>query len=150
MSVEKPWGWCDPNSEHQLWSKWVFVVHAYPPRVGALPNDETVKENCVRFFTKLCKGRSAQLSITRPELESAAFVRWVFTLRVDDKRALDTMYQRWVLEQITHFMKNGFGADTYVYLKPVVIEAGDTEDGKPTSQLLVLPRIPVTSKVFAP
>jgi hypothetical protein len=133
-----------PNSQHQTWARWTFVVHAYAHPL-TMPDLEAVKQNCARFFGKLTRGGAALLNIEQVALPTSPGVsRFVITLRWDNRQALDTNYQAEIGRLVGRFFAEGFGPATTCHLKPVVIEAGDAEDGKPPAQLLIVPSLAST------
>ena len=138
-----------PNTQHQTWARWTFIVHAYANPL-TMPDFEAVRQNCARFFGRITRGGAAVLNVEQVALPSTPGVtRFVATLRWDNRQALDSDFQAHVGRLVGRFFYEGFGPSTTCHLKPVVIEAGDAEDGKPPAQLLIVPALASTAKLTA-
>lgn len=129
----------NPNTQHQTWGRWVFHVTAtLPPFLT--PDFESVRQSAAQWFTKVCRGGAAFLNLEQIATPSSpGLVRYVITLRWDRRDVLDVSFQRDMRLRVERFFTSGLGPTTTVTLRPVVIEAGDAEDGKPPAQLLILP-----------
>jgi hypothetical protein len=133
-----------PNTQHQTWARWAFVVHA-SPATFAVPVFEEVRQNCARFFALLTRGGAAFLNVEQVALPTTpGVVRYVVTLRWDNRQALDPAFQAAIGRRVGRFFADGLGPTATVHLKPVVIEAGDAENGRPPAQLLIVPNIAST------
>lgn len=137
-----------PNTQHQTWGRWTFVVHASPP-LFCRPSLEEVRANCARFFALLARGGAALLNVEEVALpKTPGVVRYVITLRWDNRQALDPVFQAEVGKRVGKFFYDGLGPTATVHLKPVAIEAGDAEDGKPPAQLLIVPHLKSTALIY--
>lgn len=126
------WGAMNPNSRHQLWSRWKFVFTAVrrPPVVE-------VRDNARRFFKQLFRTDVGQIRVSW-----AVGGTWTIELRLEGPPAHDPDCRASAQHQfVEHFMKRGFGPYSELVSMDVAILAGDEQDGKPSSQLIVLPPI---------
>lgn len=129
-AVETPWAGMDPNSQHQLWSQWKFIIH---DGRGAKkrPSLETVKSNAARFL-KMLFGSTGRARVTQTvkAFEIEAWVEGVNAQDPDVVAAVRRQFQR-------DFVEGGWGplATSEVHVK---ILSGDAQDGKPRSQLVVM------------
>lgn len=133
----------DPNSQHQLWSRWDVTVR--PPKgrfvpVHARALDE-IRDAWVRFVAKQF-GTVGQVRLERRRrgLFGVAGVELFAQARVEGAPAHDPQYRDLAKRRIVTFFGTGFGPDTRVHID-VRIEAGDVQDGAPAQQLVVLPSI---------
>ena len=119
----------DPNSRHQLWSKWIITIR---PRVPFAPAFQEVKAHTARFM--------------RHGFGSAAMCRirqfpkaWVVEVLADRERhphdQADFAYMR---DSVIQFFRNGFGPSTDVYVKARLM-AGARLDGGAPDQMLIMP-----------
>lgn len=136
----KPWGPMDPNSQHQLWSRWTIAFQAHPTR--GLPSVEVIADNARRFFAQLFNstvGRSKSV-ITGSIVE--------VTCEIEGPAAHDAELRAAAIAAIrANFVLKGFGVhDASV---TVGILAGNIQDGKPPAQLIVMPQVLSASEVFA-
>lgn len=113
----------NPNSRHQIWSRWTATVVA----PTTLPYD-TVRTNCARFYRKAF-GSPTELRIV------ANALRWTIDCRTEGHPAHDPTYVAWMTAQLRQFLANGFGAASAVRVD-VTVEAGDTQDGTPADQMI--------------
>lgn len=126
----KATGSMDPNSQHQIWSLWTFIVT--PGMVMERPFRD-VKYNLSRF-ARNAFGSTSQINIVWDGKS------YVIKIRSEGHPAHDPSYQKYFLENFTKFFVNGFGLGTSVNML-VKVEAGDKQDGKPAEQLIILPSI---------
>ena len=126
----KPWGRMDPNSHHQLWSRWEFTVFDN----GRHPPFKDVKENAARWI-RMGFGSAGQIRV-QEKLST-----WVITLDVEGVPAHDQEYVASVLLQFQkNFVEKGWGPLAVGIVEAKVL-AGDKQDGKPREQLVVMPKI---------
>jgi hypothetical protein len=139
---------CNPNTQHQTWARWVWAVHTNLPS-WAMHDFPTIRANCTRWFSKLCRGGAAELNIEQVALKTTPGVaRLVITLMWDNRQAMDPAFVVSVHRQVERFMVSGFGPGTVVSAKPPVILAGDREDGRPPVQWLSIPHIESTARTY--
>lgn len=131
----------DPNSQHQLWSRWDVTVR--PPSRGfdrrGLEELRTAWAKFVRkaFGTtagevRLEKRRRRLFSLHGGELFAQA--------RVEGVPAHEAGYRDAQKRRIVTFFGSGFGPGTQVHIE-VRIEAGDVQDGTTPAQLVMLPTL---------
>lgn len=121
----------DPNSAHQLWSKWIVTVR---PNIRFQPSFETVQANTVRFVRKGF-GSGGQF-----KLEQFAKA-WVVTFLVDAQRhPNDPETFKYFGRAFTMFFQNAFGSQAEVVVKARLL-AGARLDGRPPDQLIMMPSI---------
>ena len=123
-----PWGGMDPNSEHQRWSQWMFIIYDLRSK---RPPYEDVKKNAHRFFQQLFGKDSGRMRVTE-EVTS-----WHIELQVEGVDAHDPVLVAAVRKQFQRdFVQKGWGslAHSEVHVKML---AGSPEDGSPAKQLIV-------------
>jgi hypothetical protein len=120
----------DPNSQHQTWSLWTFVVK--PGVILDRPFRE-VKYNFTHFARKAF-GTATELKL---EWDGS---HYHFKARTEGHPAHDPNFVKYYRENFTKFFVNGFGIGTTVTLD-VKLEAGSRQDGSAPEQLLMLPNI---------
>lgn len=129
----------DPNSQHQLWSRWTFEV--FGPFVRLLPQ-AVVDLNCTQQARRVF-GTAGQINIeygasrTTPTSWKRGH-RWLVDIRVEGHPAHDPQYKQFTVDRWEAFFKKGFGPNVTVESR-VKIEAGDKQDGRPRDQLLIIP-----------
>lgn len=120
-----------PNSEHQMWSRWVFGVQAVPDKLPLL-------RDCKKNFGLWCKmgfGHAGRARITKPSV-----LEYVFEVEVEGPPAHDPDYRKHVKREfIGNFMFKGFGYQSSLVRFEVKPLAGKFVDGKPADQLIVMP-----------
>lgn len=121
----------NPNSAHQMWSKWTITV---APAKTIPRNEPTVKTNAIRFVRKAF-GLATQMRITK---QSNGL--WVFQIRTEGHPVHDTTYVTYMTQAFQQFFIAGFGLGTKVSVT-AKLEAGSAQDGKPASQLVILPSL---------
>lgn len=130
--MARPWGGIDPNSQHQLWSSWTFRVETS----RTVPLEE-VKLNAARWLRKGF-GSVGQARVLE-RLEGRQVV-YVIEARVEGAPAHDPGYVASVERGFTRFVDQGFGPLARGTVAVQVL-AGDQQDGKAASKLVVLPGI---------
>lgn len=126
----RPWGGMDPNSRHQLWSRWTFKIWGKPIPIGE------VRTNVARWL-KTGFGSAGQARISE-SLENGR-VAVVIEADIEGVPAHDPSYVRQVRKALRGFVEKGWGVTAYSTVD-VKIMAGDQQDGKPADQLIVLPQ----------
>jgi hypothetical protein len=137
--MDKPYGAIDPNSQHQLWSRWTVVLEALPGR--ALPSVQEIADNTRRFYKLLFAS-----AIGRVRADIIGRHVEIVT-EIEGPAAHDPDLRANAIHRIReHFIRKGFGhADAAV---TVGILAGDMQDGKPPAQLIVMPNVISTTELF--
>lgn len=124
--MNRPWGPIDPNSAHQLWTRWTFRVNG-----RRVPFAEA-KLNIARW---LSKGFG---SVGRASITERATGQIVTVCEVEGAPAHDPGYVASVRRSFRQFVAQGWGVAA-VESVDVEILAGDTQDGRPPAQLVVMP-----------
>lgn len=121
----------NPNSTHQLWSKWMWLVR--PGRKTVLPF-EPVKAAIARF-TKAHFGSAGQMRITE-RLDC-----YYIELLIEGKPAHDPEYIVHTAFVFENFFSAHFGAGTRTTLSGPRLMSGSRQDGTPPDQLIILPSL---------
>lgn len=127
----------NPNSQHQIWSQWEFVIQADIKR----PAYDECKENFRKwvemgFKTKMGRGKILMWPNGK----------YHFVVQIEGPPAHDPEYRESVKANFAeHFVTRGFGSGAVLEQFEVGILAGDSEDGKPPSQLIVIPKLDLKS-----
>jgi len=149
MSDEKPYGPIDPNSQHQMWSRWIFGIHADAIAAGAAaasfgkrPSVREVVDNARSYFAKLFHSTVGRV---RCDEERGYYV---LTLEIEGVPAHDLDLRVHVERDFCRrFMTPGFGPTATLSRYVVGVLAGDCQDGKPPIQLLVMPWLDASAKL---
>jgi hypothetical protein len=128
---EKPWGVVDPNSQHQLWSRWEFRVEA------KIENLREIELNAARWLRK--GFGSVGRTRVSPEIKATGS-SLLIECEVEGVPAHDPDYVASVERGFRRFVDQGFGVGARASVD-VKLLAGDFEDGKPRAQLIVVKRI---------
>ncbi|MCC6989929.1 MAG: hypothetical protein IT181_13070 [Acidobacteria bacterium] len=133
----------DPNTQHQLWSRWDVTVT--PPKTMTGPAQRALLEEMrtawARFVRRAFVTTTGQVRLERRR-------RWLFSrrftifaqARLEGAPAHDPQYRDVMKRRIVTFFGSGFGSGTQVRID-VRIEAGDLQDGQPAAQMIVLPTL---------
>jgi len=132
----------NPNSTHQLWSRWTVDVQVpfHPTHLHPLFFAE-MKRATASYFRKLFGSASEMRLLIKPDLK-------VFRLRVEVRTegppANESDYRKIAMNDIGNF----FGKNLRKYGRvnvhvDIVIEAGDPGNGNPPSQLIIAPPISI-------
>lgn len=130
MAQAEGWGVHNPNTQHQLWSKWVFTV----AEGGQHPPFAVVRDNFARW-ARLGFGSVGQVKVEE------TLRGYTMTLIVEGAPAHDPAYVSSVDRAFDRdFVTKGFGRFALGAVSARVL-AGDQQDGRPRAQMLVLPTI---------
>lgn len=122
----------DPNTQHQLWSAWTFTVR----EAGRQVPRADVELNAARWLRKGF-GSVGECRVVR------TIEGWRIEARVEGVPAHDPGYVASVEREFrARFVAQGWGVLASGDVK-VRILAGDVQDGRPRSQLVMLPRLDV-------
>lgn len=123
----------DPNSQNQMWSRWVFIVHA----IGRKVSYEDVKTNAARWI-RLGFGSTGVCRVSRtPD-------GWKIEAKVEGVPAHDPKYVEHVkLEFNRNFVAKGWGPVAWGTVHSRVL-AGSLQDGKSAPQWVEIPTIPMS------
>jgi hypothetical protein len=126
----------DPNSTHQMWSRWAIRVSTPGVKV---PSFQTVKLAAAKLG-RLLFGSASAMRVTQA-FEGG---RTVFTIdvRTEGSPVHDTAFVAWMTDQWTAWARKGFGAAAHAQVDAKV-EAGDRQDGKPREQLIMIETLAV-------
>lgn len=123
----------NPNSAHQLWSKWTIVVR---PDSVVVPDFETVRLNAARFLRKAFGSTTSMRLRQFPKA-------WVIEVLTESSRHPDDRGDFLYLARACRdFFCVGFGLAADVRVKARLM-AGPRMDGGAPDQLIVLPTIPI-------
>lgn len=126
----------DPNSQHQLWSSWVFGIQASPTK---RPDVREVVDNARRYFTTVFHSTTGRVRCD----EQGGY--YVVIIEIERPPAHDVTFASRVRDDFRErFVKQGFGPKAQLVRFEVSILAGDQQDGKPPDQLLVMPYVSLT------
>lgn len=126
MAVLKPWAGMDPNSQHQIWSKWTFTVRS----VKTIPLLE-LKQNVARWL-RMGFGSVGEWRVVRKVWDV------IIEVSIEGVPAHDPSYVNSVRRGFRDFVEKGWGV-TAIDTVDVKIMAGDQQDGRPRSQMIVMP-----------
>lgn len=124
----------NPNSQNQLWSKWVFTVTPGDRRRADLPFAE-MKKNCARFGRDMFKS-SSEMKIDRSQDDKGTF--WTVSVITEGHPVHDPEYVTRMAATWAKFFRAGFGAGTHTHCDAKLL-AGDAQNGAPRDQLIILP-----------
>ena len=130
--TEKPFGPNDPNTAHQLWSRWIFGIQSKSRR----PLVQDVVDNARRF---LSIGLRSHIGRVRCD-EQAGF--YSIICEIEGPPAHDVGFvEAFRKAFVNNFIKKGFGAGASLEKFTVGILSGDRQDGLPPEQFVVIPCI---------
>lgn len=124
----------NPNSQHQMWSRWIFAVEPeagrHPPRVSVLI------DNMCRFSRAGFKSTVGRVRCEHTERCYSMIVE------IEGPPAHDPGYVASVKKEfIAKFMVPAFGSGARLARFEVGVLSGDKQDGTPPDQLLILPQL---------
>jgi hypothetical protein len=129
--VTAAYGPIDPNSEHQMWSRWVFGVESPVKQ----PDVEECITNAQRYFAK----GFGTVGRVRCDQQGTYYC---LVVEVEGPPAHDPGYVESVRRQfVKRFMAQGFGPSAYLTRFTAGVLAGNCEDGQPPTQMLVMPSV---------
>lgn len=120
----------NPNSQNQVWSKWVWFVK---PGVVKRRTFREIWQNCARFGAKAF-GTSSQMQIRRTPRG------YLVEVLTEGHPVDDPLFRIYMRENWERFFTTGFGTGTTVRMHARLM-AGRRTDGKAADQLLILPRL---------
>lgn len=124
----------DPNSQNQVWSLWTVTVTGGFLALPSTPaHYKHVKFNAARFMRDTF-GTASTMRIVHDRNG------WTFQVRTEGTPAHDPELVAEYAAAFEKFFRNGFGTRATV-TTTVKFEAGSKQDGKPSDQLLILPRL---------
>ena len=135
----------NPNSAHQIWSLWTAVITVPFHSYHAAPLFRAdMKRTTANFYERLF-GSASEMRI-RASVKGK-LTTFTVDFRTEGSPAQDPLFRKRRMGEIADF----FGKHLRMYGKvdvhiDVKIEAGDPGTGKPPSQLILAPPIPLFSK----
>jgi hypothetical protein len=130
----------NPNSEHQLWSHWVFTVEA-DRRFPTLGECREAGATFFRRWTGVARMRVYRKTVTQ----------YIFELQGEGLPAPDPGYRTFLKRRfIEDVMFRGFGYSSRLVGLEVKILAGNAENGLPPEQLLAIPSFTTLWKGLRP
>lgn len=127
----RPWGIIDPNSQHQLWSRWVFSI------LGKEIPLREVEANAANWL-RLGFGTVGRARVTQRVLKGQ--VLYIIEAEVEGKPAHDPSFVASVRRAFDSFVYKGWGP-LGTGTMSVRILAGDEQSGAPRKQLVVVPTL---------
>lgn len=139
MPVEKPWGAIDPNSAHQLWSRWTFKLKSptlarQPPQT---PLHVAFQRWCSSTFGSVGQAHADEWEHTHAPTGTKVAKGYILWAEVEGPPSTDPSYHVFIRKQFRLFVDLNWGRDV-LFEMDVNILAGDAEDGKPPRQLVVI------------
>lgn len=132
MADTRPWGPNEPNSTHQQWSSWTFVVQLEKPA----PEVTWLRDNFRRWIVQGFRTRVGEARVDQ------VGHLMTFQARVEGPPITDPMYRARVRAQFADvFVRRGFGPSARLRGFDAALLCGASDDGKPPTQLLVLPTL---------
>lgn len=139
LDDERPFGVIDPNSQHQLWSRWVFGIQA---DAGKCPPVDTCADNARRFFAR----GFGTVGRVRCDQQGTYYV---VVAEVEGPPAHDPDYRAAVKRQFRErFLRAGFGDSARLVRFDATVLAGDRQDGAPPAQMLVMPHYSISTLLW--
>jgi len=137
----KPWGACDPNSAHQLWTEWAWVIQVVGGGAGwTAPVFPAVKAGLTAFFVEMAHGHAAELKIEEERrAKDPTWLRYLVAWRVEDDRGLEPAYRGYVHGALDQLVSRALRQPVVISAPQVKVIAGNSGEGKPPAQLIVLP-----------
>jgi len=124
----------NPNSEHQRWSKWVFLIH---PGGVKRPSFCDVKANAARF-ARLRFGVTTAMEVKEEYNPGTKKSEWRISVRSEGHPVHDPDFVKFMAEQWQRFGELGFGPGTRTECLQAKLEAGTRQDGTPNDQLIIM------------
>lgn len=125
-----------PNSQNQMWSKWVWFVQ--PERIVPRSLQE-VKANCARFGRKAF-GSASNMRVRKNSRG------YLIELLTEGHPVHDPQFVKYMRDNWTSFFMSGFGLSTKVKMSAKLM-AGSRQDGTPSDQLLIIPALTIPQGV---
>lgn len=138
----KPWAGMDPNSTHQLWSRWTFTLlseslQLHPPQT---PLHFAFRRWCVETFGATGHAHCDEFVHTHRVSEQITAKGYILWAEVEGPPVTDPEYILYVRRCFRYFVDQNWST-TIRFKMDTAVLAGDAEDGNPPRQLLVLPGI---------
>ena len=118
------------NSQNQWWSLWVFKVTQLDVK-----SIETIKTNCARFGRKAF-GSASQMHIRVDPIS----MHYTIRIMTEGQPVTDPTYVKWMTSQWKRFFQSGGASLNRCEAR---LLAGSPQDGRPASQLVMIPTIPL-------
>lgn len=139
MANEKPWGVMNPNSQHQIWSRWQFTIHPG----GRRPDFKTVEYNFRRWLQATFQTEVGQARLFHRVVRTngLSYEYYAGEAYVEGIPAHDPVLVMRVRQNfLRNFVHTGFGPLATSDVTATIV-AGDKQDGKPAAQLVVMPTV---------
>lgn len=126
----------DPNSQHQMWGRWVFLVRAD----RKIPSEREARVNFIRWCAAGFKTTVGRARCDRRAGRAGIYYR--FAIEVEGPPVHDPEYRAAVRRQFEdRFLFPGFGPGATLVRFEAGVLAGDTQDGRPPEQMIVMPTV---------
>jgi hypothetical protein len=123
----------NPNSAHQLWSKWIITVRANTPYTPAYAE---MRQNVGRFLRKGF-GSAGQWRLRWFPRNNV----WVVQMLAESARHPHSKQDfDYFKDAFVAFFRNGLGQQAHVHIKARLM-AGERLDGRPSDQMLIMPSL---------
>lgn len=131
----------DPNSAHQLWSRWTAIVTVPFSAIQASQEFRgAMIDTSARFYRGLF-GSVSELNVDARQLGPASS-EFVVVCRTEGAPAPDAEFRRRRMADISAFFGRNLSRYGDVNVRvDVHVEAGDVGDGKPPAQLILGPPV---------
>lgn len=132
----------DPNSSHQLWSRWTATIEV--PFHVIHTTDAFAREMRAatsRVYRALF-GSATELKIDRELIVASRMTRIVVDCRTEGAPAPDRAFRKRQMNELSRFFATNLRqyGEVNVHID-IRVEAGDVGDGKPRAQLILGPPI---------
>lgn len=143
--TDKPWANMDPNSAHQLWSRWVIVIYA--ASASRWPSQMELSLNARKFARALWHTTTGRVSVLQTSNPTKG-ICYRITCEVEGPTVHDAAYRAWAIKQWqAKFVDVGFGLGTRCEVDAALL-AGDAQDGRPPTQVIVMPTVVDEQSLF--
>lgn len=117
----------NPNSQHQVWSKWTFMIR---PGLSRRWSQREVEANCARFGRKAFGPTGVMRVRYQPPV-------WIVEALIEGAPVQEPQYVQYMTEQWVTFFKVGFGWQSQV-TATATLAAGPPLNGGPPDQLVIV------------
>ena len=141
VDIVNPWsGDADPNSTHQLWSRWTFKLRSerldrHPPQT---PLHHAFRRWCGVSFGSAGEAHCDEWVHTHGPTQTVTAKGYILWCEVEGPPVTEPTFQLFVRRRFRIFVDVNWSRRVLFEMDSCIL-AGDAEDGKPPRQLLVLP-----------